>query len=218
MDKEQKEKKQLSIIVLEDNDGDYVLLEDYLIEAYKAIEIHRFETFDDFKKFKETTDDFKYDIILLDLNLHDISGIELIEKVLFTKLHAPVIILTGYSDLTLAKESLKLGVEDFLIKDEISSVILHKSIEFALSRSQYIKHIQAQNDKLSNIAWTQSHIVRAPLARILGIINLLEAEKGNMDDLMFWLNQLRISSNEMDEIVTKIIEDAQEINLKKDNE
>lgn len=218
MENEQQERKPLSILVLEDNDGDYVLVEDYLIEAFKTIEIHRFETFDGFKKFKETTDNIKYDLILLDLNLHDLSGIELIEKVLSTKLHVPVIILTGYSDLTLAKESLKLGVEDFLIKDEISSVILHKSIEFALSRSFYIKHIQAQNDKLSNIAWTQSHIARAPLARILGIINLIEADKGNMDDLMFWLNQLRISSNEMDEIVTKIIEDAQEINLKKDNE
>lgn len=218
MDTGQKEKKLLSIIVLEDNDGDFVLIEDYLIEAFKTIEIHRYETFDDFKKFKDANKDFKYDLILLDLNLHDFSGIELIEKVLSAKLHVPVIILTGYSDLTLAKESLKLGVEDFLIKDEISPGILHKSIEFALSRSLFIKHIQAQNEKLSRIAWTQSHIVRAPLARILGIINLIEADKDNMDDLMFWLKQLRISSNEMDGIVTKIIEDAQEINWKEENE
>ncbi|MFX6036039.1 hypothetical protein ABTE74_21885, partial [Acinetobacter baumannii] len=82
-------------------------------------------------------------------------------------IHVPIIVLTGYADLSLAKDSLKLGVDDFLIKDEVTPSILHKSIEFAFSRSQYVNYIEAQNEKLRNIAWTQSHIVRAPLARIL---------------------------------------------------
>ncbi|MFK5073451.1 hypothetical protein ACI4BE_28395, partial [Klebsiella pneumoniae] len=90
--------------------------------------------------------------------------------------HVPIIVLTGYADLSLAKDSLKLGVDDFLIKDEVTPSILHKSIEFAFSRSQYVNYIEAQNEKLRNIAWTQSHIVRAPLARILGIINFIETE------------------------------------------
>jgi len=116
----------------------------------------------------------------------------------------------------LAKESLKLGVEDYLIKDEISPAILLKSIEFALSRSFYI---QLQNEKLRNIAWTQSHVVRAPLARILGIINLIETEKENIEELIFWLKQLRVSSDEMDAIVKKITEEAQEIQFfNKNNE
>ena len=119
----------------------------------------------------------------------------------------------------MAKESLKLGVEDYLIKDEISPAILLKSIEFALSRSFYIQHIQLQNEKLRNIAWTQSHVVRAPLARILGIINLIETEKENIEELIFWLKQLRVSSDEMDAIVKKITEEAQEIQfLNKNNE
>lgn len=85
-------------------------------------------------------------------------------------------------------------------------------------RKQYFMHIEKQNNKLRKIAWTQSHVVRAPLARILGIINLIEAEKENLDDLMFWLSQLKVSSNEMDEIVKKITEEAQEIQLNISNE
>ncbi|SMD45534.1 PAS domain S-box-containing protein [Aquiflexum balticum DSM 16537] len=69
--------------------------------------------------------------------------------------------------------------------------------------------IKEAYEKLKNIAWTQSHIVRAPLARILGIVNLIETQKDSLDDLMYWLNQLKTSSDEMDEIVRKIIEDAQ---------
>lgn len=219
MGNEQKTGKYLSVIVLEDNDGDFVLLEDHLIEAYNTVKISRCETFDDFMQLNETKPDFNFDLILLDLHLPDKSGIQLIEKVLSINLQVPIIILTGYAELTLAKESLKLGVEDFLIKDEISPKNLLKSIEYALSRSLYIKYIQAQNEKLRNIAWTQSHVVRAPLARIMGIINLIETEKENLEDLMFWLKQLRVSSDEMDAIVTKITEEAQEIQfLNKNNE
>jgi phosphoribosyl-ATP pyrophosphohydrolase len=52
----------------------------------------------------------------------------------------------------------------------------------------------------------------------LGIINLIETQKENLEDLMFWLSQLSVSSNEMDKIVKKIIEEAQEIQLNKNNE
>ncbi|MGL6068600.1 MAG: hypothetical protein ACRC0I_07570, partial [Sediminibacterium sp.] len=94
----------------------------------------------------------------------------------------------------------------------------HKSIEFAFSRSQYVNYIEAQNEKLRNIAWTQSHIVRAPLARILGIINFIETEKYNPKDLEYWLKKLKVSSDEMDAIVRKITDEAQEIQLNKYNE
>lgn len=218
MGKEQKSGKYLSVIVLEDNDGDFALLEDYLIEAYPTVKISRCETFDDFIQLKESKPDFNFNLILLDLHLPDQSGIQLIENVISIKTQVPVIILTGYAELPLAKESLKLGVEDFLIKDEISPGILLKSIEYALSRSLYIKHIQAQNEKLRNVAWTQSHVVRAPLARILAIINLIEMVIEDPEELTFWLKQLRVSSDEMDAIVKKITEESQEIQLNKNNE
>lgn len=218
MNKEQNKRKNLSVVVIEDNDGDFILIEDYLIESFKTVQIKRCESFKDFEEFSDTVGQVTFDLILLDLHLPDYSGLELIEKIVSKKNQAPIIILTGYADINLAKESLKLGVEDFLIKDEITPGILHKSIEFAFSRNQYVTHIEEQNAKLRNIAWTQSHVVRAPLARILGIINLIETEKENQDDLLFWLSQLRVSCDEMDEIVKKITEEAQEIQLNKDNE
>lgn len=71
--------------------------------------------------------------------------------------------------------------------------------------------IKEAYEKLKSIAWTQSHLVRAPLARILGIINLIETQKDSLDDLMYWLDQLKTSSEEMDEIIKTIIKDSQYI-------
>jgi light-regulated signal transduction histidine kinase (bacteriophytochrome) len=60
----------------------------------------------------------------------------------------------------------------------------------------HINTIEVQNAKLKNIAWTQSHVVRAPLSRILGIIDLIEGETENFTNAVL-AKQLR-SSNEMD--------------------
>lgn len=214
MDAIRKETDSLSIIVIEDNEGDYVLVEDYLYEKFKSINIHHYPDFKSVATYLQSKD-WVCDLILLDFHLPDLKGIELVKNILALSPKIPVIILTGYADLPLAKQSLELGIDDFLVKDEINPNLLHKSVEFAISRSNYVRQIENQNMKLKNIAWTQSHVVRAPLAKLLGIINLIETFNEDYKDLPFWLTQLKIASNEMDEIVRNIIQEAQIFDLNK---
>ena len=80
--------------------------------------------------------------------------------------------------------------------------------------SESLKHlntIETQNEKLKKIAWTQSHIVRAPLSRVLGIINMLEEQTDDFEQTLFWLKHLRISANEMDEIVKNIVRETNDL-------
>src|SRR5690606_11632823 len=68
----------------------------------------------------------------------------------------------------------------------------------------YLDAIKEQNSKFREIAWTQSHVVRAPLARILGIIDLLQQEADEkMPDLKL-LNCLFSSATELDTIIKQI--------------
>ena len=214
MKNELNEKGALCIIVVEDNLGDYILIEDYLIEMFKNVSVKQYPNFKSVSNFLQG-EDCECDLILLDLHLPDMGGIELIKNMIALSSQIPIINLTGYGDLPLAKKNLELGVYDFLIKDEVNPTLLHKSIEFALSRRSYFEQIETQNEKLRNIAWTQSHVVRAPLARILGIINMIESFNGDMKDLSFWLDQLKVSSIEMDEIVRDIVKETQTLNLNK---
>lgn len=215
MGNKQKIGKNLSVIVLEDNDGDFLLLEDCLIEAFHTIKITRCKTFNDFMQLIETKTDVSFDLLLLDLHLPDQSGMQLIEKVLSLKLLVPVIILTGYAELSLANKSLEMGVYDFLVKDDMNPTLLHKSIEFTLSRNNFVHQIEIQNQQLKDIAWTQSHVVRAPLSRILGIINMIETLDVNDKELLFWIDHLKSSSQEMDEIVRTIVAKTETLHLKK---
>ncbi|MEX2566294.1 MAG: PAS domain S-box protein [Cyclobacteriaceae bacterium] len=83
------------------------------------------------------------------------------------------------------------------------------------ARKQAEEKILAAYEKLKNIAWTQSHVVRSPLARILGVINAIETLDIQPDELPFWLEQLKSSSLEMDEIIQDIVNETQLIDFKK---
>jgi PAS domain S-box-containing protein len=75
---------------------------------------------------------------------------------------------------------------------------------------EYTQAIEKQNAKLRDIAYMQSHIVRAPLARILGLTDLIlhENAANNQTELVEYLD---ISVKELDEVIKSIINNSQEI-------
>jgi putative two-component system response regulator len=69
----------------------------------------------------------KIDIILSDVNMPGVSGIELAQKILNMYLDIPVVLITGINDLSLVKYSLEIGISDYIVKpvkiDELPVVI-----------------------------------------------------------------------------------------------
>jgi PAS domain S-box-containing protein len=71
-------------------------------------------------------------------------------------------------------------------------------------RLNYIKAIESQNEKLKEISWIQSHIVRKPLARMMGLIPLINELKEGSDERETMFEYLVTSANELDEIIKQI--------------
>lgn len=63
-----------------------------------------------------TIDDHPADILLLDLNLPGIDGIETLRELRRREIDAPAIILTGFGDLAAAQKAIELGIVAFLTK------------------------------------------------------------------------------------------------------
>lgn len=72
-------------------------------------------------------------------------------------------------------------------------------------RIQYIQTIEEQNHRLRDIAWAQTHLVRAPLARILGIVELLTDQHADTSSEKKLINYLNISAKELDKAIKEII-------------
>lgn len=64
--------------------------------------------------------------------------------------------------------------------------------------------IEMQNERFDNIAWTQSHIVRAPVARLMALINIFKNGLIEEAEREVILDNIYVAAEEIDEIVRGI--------------
>ncbi|MFZ6000373.1 MAG: hypothetical protein ACOYW3_07665, partial [Bacteroidota bacterium] len=70
--------------------------------------------------------------------------------------------------------------------------------------------LETQNKRLAEYAFINSHLLRAPLSRILGLINLAERDQSLKEAEM--IDLLKKSGDELDQIVRKISEALHDTN------
>lgn len=145
-----KDKTSYHILVVEDNPGDFALVEDYLLDQIVEPVIIRAENFKSAEQILEISG-ISFDLILLDLTLPDKSGQILIEDFLKIAKNCPVIVLTGYSDIDFSIHSISLGIADYLLKDDLNSISLYKSIIYCLERRKKIKEITDSEKRYSDL-------------------------------------------------------------------
>lgn len=72
--------------------------------------------------------------------------------------------------------------------------------------------ILRQNEVFREIAWLQSHVIRKPVANILGLGNLLTAHRNNTNDIQHEIFELLIKSVEdLDAVIKTIVDKTYEI-------
>ncbi|MEI8099098.1 MAG: response regulator, partial [Sediminibacterium sp.] len=126
--------KRFNVLLIEDNEGDFMLVEDYLNEIFDSVEItHCWLLEEALIALRKN----EYDVVLLDLTLPDSKGKGSILEILSLAKDAPVIVLTGRADKQLAIDTLQLGVEDYLVKDEVNATVLQKSISYGIERNKF---------------------------------------------------------------------------------
>ncbi|MCF0070608.1 PAS domain-containing protein [Dyadobacter sp. CY261] len=84
---------------------------------------------------------------------------------------------------------------------------VEKAHDLLVSNERY----RLQNERLRRIAWTQSHLVRAPLTRLMGLVELLQT--GDCEGMIVEtaLGLIRSSANELDEVVREIVRIADKV-------
>ncbi len=82
------------------------------------------------------------DVILLDLTLPDLDGLNTFSKVHTNAEMVPTILLTGVDDFALALKILQQGGQDYLIKGEVNGRLLNRVIHYSIERKQAEKAIR----------------------------------------------------------------------------
>lgn len=58
----------------------------------------------------------RFDVLITDIRMPGISGLDLLRQIKESKLSTKTIILSGYSDFKYAQEAIRLGVDDYVVK------------------------------------------------------------------------------------------------------
>ena len=116
-----------TILIVDDDRDICLLLKRFLTRhGYEVLEAYSG------KKALELLDETQPDLVMCDFRLEDMEGNTLLGKIKERYLHVPVIIMTGYSDIKIAVEVMKMGAFDYITKplfpDEIL-VTIKKALE-----------------------------------------------------------------------------------------
>ena len=77
-----------------------------------------------------------FDVILVDLDLPDSSGIETLRTLKMRASDVPVLVLTSGTGEALAQQALKEGAQDYLVREEINSRYLFRTLRYAIELHQ----------------------------------------------------------------------------------
>lgn len=134
----------LNILVVEDNAGDYILVKEYLEEILTQSTILHADTL---ANAAEIIDKTKIDVVLLDLTLPDGMGTDSFMEMYSKASQIPIIVLTGIGDTDMALETLKLGAQDYIVKDDSSPTVLAKSIQYGIERSKIFDQLKRSEEQ-----------------------------------------------------------------------
>jgi hypothetical protein len=90
---------------------------------------------------------------------------------------------------------------------------LQKEAQLSIERKKSAEILEMQNEKLREISWMQSHVIRAPLAKIKALIPLINDVKENNVEREKMLAYLLLSANELDEVIGNITDKTRVVDL-----
>jgi two-component system cell cycle response regulator CtrA len=149
---------------------------------------------------------YDYDIILIDLNLPDMSGFEVLRSLRVSKVKTPILILSGAAGIEDKVKGLSQGADDYMTKPFHKNELVAR-IHAIVRRSQgHDQSVIQTGDLIVNLDAKTVHINRVPVhltGKEYQMLELLSLRKGTTITKEMFLSQLY---GGMDEPEIKIID------------
>jgi len=179
--------KPTSILLIEDNSGDRRLISEMLAEASTDETGINFDIqyADRLQAAIEYLGQNRVEVILLDLGLPDSQGLDTLKRVYTEVPELPIVVLTGLNDELIGVQAVNKGAQDYLIKGQVDTHLLRRTIRYAIERKQAQereRRLQLQLNLSTRLASLGlmvegiAHEVNNPLSSVIGFTQMLMCE------------------------------------------
>ena len=164
--------KLIKILLVEDNPRDARLIKETLSEA--AADQFEFACTERLDLALELVAQHEFDVVLLDLTLPDSSGLDTYEKMHAQAPTVPTIVLTGLDVETLGIQAVQKGAQDYLIKGQVDTPLLVRSVRYAIERKLLENQLLQSNrlESVGELAGGVAHEFNNLLTPIMGFTQL----------------------------------------------
>ncbi|EOR93760.1 two-component response regulator [Arcticibacter svalbardensis MN12-7] len=125
----------IKILFVDNNEDDYNLVRDYLTFGISQ-NFYELTWCNNYKEAINAMLKSFYDLYLIDYNLDNNTGLELLKEALKSNCNEPVIMLTSQENKKIDEQALKNGAANYLIKQQLTTVALERAISYATQQSQ----------------------------------------------------------------------------------
>ena len=131
----------LRLLLVEDSDPEARLFEAMLEDADLEAELVRARTL---AEAEGAADAGRFDLVVLDLGLPGSRGLETVDRARRRLPDVPHVVLTGLDDEDVALDSLRRGVEEYLVKDEMTPRALGRTVRYVVARHRFRRQLRDQ--------------------------------------------------------------------------
>jgi len=143
----------MKILIIDDDEVDYMMAARQLDKAFpgKKIDV---DWIKNSRKIDYLSLFSPYDACLIDQNLGEHQGLDIIRNMHRSGCMVPMILLTGHNSEKVDYQATEFGATDYLVKDQITPILLNRSIRFAIAQKKHEKKLieLAYIDGLTRIA------------------------------------------------------------------
>lgn len=135
------------ILIIDDDEQGIRIIQE-LLGANSDFPINIFHCFTIEDSIELLQSDTSIDLVLLNLHIASAQGLENFYQINQACPIIPVIVLSGNTDETLTLKAIQAGAQDYLVKECLTSRLLHRSIQYVLERQSLLTNLDHKTQEL----------------------------------------------------------------------
>jgi len=174
-------------LLFADDDPGYMAVAQHLLGKYQGRKFDILWKKDGLSALQELERNAGIDLLLIDYYLPEMNGLEVAKAARDKSIDVPIIFLTSNRDFRLAIEAMKLGIEDYVVKEEAVDSVLPRTIINIYDRVTLKREVaerqksdlitKKRTDAIKELVVTICHEFNNPLAAIKISTDILLRQK-----------------------------------------
>ena len=149
--------EKLKLLIVDDNSDDLFITTEYISEI-DTFDIS-IDTETNYSLAKTKIKEDKHDIYIIDYFLGPETGLQLIRDSIEGGINKPFILLTGRGDKAVDVEATRAGVYDYLIKSELNTELLERSLRYSVHRYNSYNVVKESEKRYKEIFTKSNDII-----------------------------------------------------------